>query len=79
LAVQASDKTPDTLKVTLLEYLATSQNASDRLRIIPFLTQLMERESSDKARACAILGLNLLYHHHHRRYHYNCMSIPRFS
>lgn len=57
---QASNKTPDALKVTLLEYLGTSQSGSDRLAIIPFLTQRMLHETNDKARSCAILVLYLL-------------------
>jgi hypothetical protein len=57
---QASNKTPDALKVTLLEYLGTSQSGSDRLAIIPFLTQRMQHETNDKARSCAILVLYLL-------------------
>ncbi|ELR19120.1 uncharacterized protein ACA1_301220 [Acanthamoeba castellanii str. Neff] len=47
----ASNKTPDALKVTLLEYLGTSQSGSDRLAIIPFLTQRMQHETNDKARS----------------------------
>jgi hypothetical protein len=61
---QASNKTPDALKVTLLEYLGTSQSGSDRLAIIPFLTQRMQHETNDKARSCATLILYLLYAPH---------------
>ena len=45
----------------LIEYLGTSQNASDRLKIIPFLAEEMKHETQDKARACAILALDILF------------------
>jgi hypothetical protein len=58
---QASKRTPEELKVRLIEYLATSQSPSDRLSIVPFLVEQMKHEKQDKARACAILALDILF------------------
>jgi hypothetical protein len=56
MALQASEKTPERLKISLLEFLNTNLSASD---IIPFLMERIRNETnSDKARTCAVLCLH---------------------
>jgi hypothetical protein len=57
--LQASEHTPEELKIVLLRYLNTNQGAPDSMDIIPFLLERIRNEvSSDNARACAVLCLN---------------------
>jgi hypothetical protein len=57
--LQASEKTHERLKIMLLEYLNTNRSSPDSMNIIPFLLERIRNETnSDKARACAVLGLS---------------------
>jgi hypothetical protein len=59
--IQASEKSPVSLKIVLLEYLGTNRSAPDSMDMIPFLLDRIKHEPHDKTRACAVLALGIMF------------------